>query len=191
MRKILPSESLGPGKANQRRYDAALLFLVYPLDIVPPETASLILDDVVTQLMGPVGIRRYLGDSYWCGDYRGLFALGDGSDDFSDDPRSRDRYLKPGQEAQWCLFDPIVACIHARRVLAQPDNAEARSLQTHYLNRALGQLTQGNGSVPELQCPEAYFLENGTYVPNDHVPLQWTQANLGMALHWLQLSVEP
>lgn len=34
----------------------------------------------------------------------------------------------------------------------------------------------------ELRCPEAYYLEHGRYVPNDHVPLLWTQANLRLAL---------
>lgn len=64
-------------------------------------------------------------------------------------------------------------------------------LQSHYLNRGLGQLTEEKGRQQPWQCPEAYFIENGVYVPNDNIPLQWTQANLKMALHWMEVTAEP
>ena len=191
LHKILPHECLGPDNASKRRYDAALLFLVFPLDIVSPTIASIILEDVSTVLKGQIGIRRYLGDSYWCADYRKLFPPIDRSDDFSEKIQSRDRHLKTGEEAQWCIFDPIISCIYGMRVLEQQDNYKERILQAHYLNRSLGQLTKKTKTVPALQCPEAYFLEHGSYVPNDHVPLQWTQANLRMALHWLKVTADP
>ncbi|MBN1931382.1 MAG: hypothetical protein JW786_07205 [Desulfobacterales bacterium] len=66
--------------------------------------------------------------------------------------------------------------------------SEWRVLQSHYLNRALGQLTASEDAMRPLLCPEAYFLEKGHYVPNEHIPLQWTQANLRMALHWLRIT---
>ena len=46
-------------------------------------------------------------------------------------------------------------------------------------------------AVPEFRMPEAYYLEGGKYVPNDHVPLLWSQANLWLAVHQMQLSVCP
>ena len=40
--------------------------------------------------------------------------------------------------------------------------------------------------VPAFRCPELYYLENGHYIPNDHVPLLWTQANLMLAMKLVQ-----
>jgi hypothetical protein len=37
--------------------------------------------------------------------------------------------------------------------------------QIAHFNRGLGQITSA------LQCPEAYFLERGVYIPNDNTPL--------------------
>ena len=60
---MLPSECTQLSPVQNRRYDAALLFLLHPLGVVDGPIASLILSDVRRYLQGPVGIRRYLGDS--------------------------------------------------------------------------------------------------------------------------------
>ena len=173
--EILPYES-----KPLRRYDASLLFLIYPLHVVSRDQARLILKDVEDRLEGNIGIRRYPNDSYWHPDYRKRYLTTERTKDFSDGLKERDALIKPGKEAQWCIFDPILACIYAD----QPDlSAEAASLQVHYLHRSLRQLAEcQDGS---LLCPEAYFLEKGRYTPNDHVPLQWAQANLKLAIHLL------
>jgi hypothetical protein len=87
----------------------------------------------------------------------------------------------PGEEAQWCIFDPIVSVIAGRRYLKAGDPADL-DRQVHHLNRSLGQLTGRNCPQGELLCLEAYYLQYGRYVPNDNVPLLWTQANLRLAL---------
>jgi len=74
------------------------------------------------------------------------------------------------------------------RVLEGQAETESRRLQVHYLNRALKQLVPDPNGSGALLCPEAYFLEDGAYVPNDHIPLQWAQANLKLALHWLNIT---
>lgn len=58
LRRFLPYES-----SPQRKADAALLFLVYPLEIVGEKQGIEILDAVSTQLEGEYGIKRYKGDS--------------------------------------------------------------------------------------------------------------------------------
>ena len=58
---ILPWECRQPDPLQQRRYDSALLFLIYPYQVVSPEMADQIVDDVSTDLRGEYGIRRYLG----------------------------------------------------------------------------------------------------------------------------------
>jgi len=92
------------------------------------------------------------------------------------------------QEAQWTLFDPIISCIYANRHRGNSRN-EDLGRQTEYLNRSLGQLTsETNPNFLPYRCPELYYLESGQYVPNDHVPLLWTQANLMVSLHLMEKS---
>ena len=184
---ILPSECV-QRDTRRRRYDAALLFLVYPLRIVDDAMAATIVTDVVDNLAGPCGIRRYFGDSYWCADYKKLLDPARRTVDCSADMNSRDRLLVPGGEAQWCLFDPIVSIIHGLRY-RQSGDPQALEQQTQHLNRSLGQLTGTETAFAPLRCPESYYRENGHYVPNDVTPLLWTQANLRLALHAMEDSV--
>ena len=160
-----------------------MLFLVYPLRIVDERDAESILADVIDHLQGEYGIRRYIGDSYWAPDYKKKLAPEMRTVDVSDDSSSRDRLLPAqGQEAQWCIFDPIVSCIFGVRYQSRR-LPEDLAKQTWYLNRAFRQITTGEqDGVPALRCPELYYIEDGRYVPNDHVPLLWTQANLMLAM---------
>ena len=173
--EILPAECVQPERGKQRRYDAALLFLVNPIGVVDQAMADRIVGDVANHLQGEVGIRRYIGDSYWCANYREMFSPEELSMDFSEDMERRDRYLKNGEEAQWCIFDPIMSAIYGDRYLRTGLASDVEK-QIAYFDRSLGQITD------TLQCPEAYFLERGEYVPNDNTPLLWTQANLWLAL---------
>lgn len=182
LRAILPAECVQPDPRKNRRYDAALLFLIYPLAVVDDATADQILADVRTHLQGPLGIRRYLGDSYWCADYKRLLAADQRTVDFSDNLASRDRLLQPGSEAQWCVFDPIISVIYGRRYL-QSRAAEDRERQLAALRRSLQQLTPPGSPFGAYRCPESYYRENGVWGPNDITPLLWTQANLWLALH--------
>lgn len=189
LKAILPSECTQDDPAKRRRYDSALLFLIYPLRIVDGAMAETIVSDVVANLLGPYGIRRYLGDSYWCADYKKLLDPSNRTVDVSDDMSARDRLLQPGGEAQWCIFDPIISVIHGLRY-QQTGDVRQLDLQTQHLNRSLRQLTGEGGSFPPLRCPESYYRENGVWGPNDIVPLLWTQANLRLALHFQEQSLD-
>lgn len=184
---ILPAECVQEDPAKFRRYDAALLFLIYPLKLLDGPLAEAIVYDVTTHLAGEYGIRRYLGDSYWCADYKQLLSAETRTADFSDNLAERDRLLQPGGEAQWCIFDPIVSVIYGLRYMTHRDPADRR-LQTVFLNRSLSQLTDVGSRFGAYRCPESYYCENGVYVPNDITPLLWTQANLRLALHWAELA---
>lgn len=180
---ILPAECIQSDPQKQRRYDAALLFLIYPLQVVKKEVADQILQDVINSLQGEYGIRRYLGDSYWAPDYKKKLSTKERTIDFSDNMDFRDALLPEEglEEAQWCLFDPVVSVIFGKRFQKTGHKGDLVH-QIKYLNRSLGQITREEGQVPAFRCPEMYYLENGQYVPNDHVPLLWTQANLIVAL---------
>jgi phosphorylase kinase alpha/beta subunit len=184
----LPAECVQPDPRKYRRYDAALLFLVYPLDVVEDVMAQQIVADVLAHLQGDYGIRRYLGDSYWTADYKDKLPPETRTIDVSEHQETRDALARPGEEAQWCVFDPIVSIIAGRRYRRTGEAADL-DRQVHHFNRALGQLTGTDCPQGALRCPEAYYLEHGRYVPNDHVPLLWTQANLWLALLAMRSSV--
>ncbi len=187
--EILPSECIQSGPIKQRRYDAALLFLIYPLQVIPDEMADHILEDVVANLQGKIGIRRYPKDSYWAPDYKARVAPAQRTADCSDDISSRSRLIsKEGEEAQWCIFDPILSRIFGMK-FKSTGSQQSFAEQCEYLSRSLAQITGNDEDVPTFRCPELYYLEAGDWVANDHVPLLWTQANLMLALQTMQESV--
>lgn len=178
---ILPAECVQTDSKKARRYDSALLFLIYPLAIVDDTLADQIIEGIVNNLQGDYGIRRYIGDSYWSADYKIHFPPEKRTINFSENIAARDVFLKEGEEAQWCIFDPMISSIFGER-FQRTGISRYLTLQIAYLNRTLGQLTGPDSRYDEFRCPEAYYLENGRYVPNDHTPLLWTQANLWVAL---------
>jgi Glucoamylase and related glycosyl hydrolases len=166
----------------ERKTDAALLFLIYPLGLVADERMKRSIVSLVrARLMGKVGIRRYLGDSYFCQDYDQWYTPGERSADFAQRLAVRDEFLQPGCEAQWCLFDPVLSVIYGQEYQLS-GRAEALKGQLEHLNRAIGQLDEKG------RCPEMYFLKGGKWTPNEHTPLAWTQANLSLAVRCLELS---
>ena len=169
----------------ERLADSALLSLIHPLRVVRELAAQdAILNLVQARLKGEIGIKRYAGDSYFCQDYDQWFSPGQMSSDFSERMAYRDALLQPNCEAQWCIFDPQLSIIYGERFLANPLDAESFRRQVYYFNRSLRQLTPAGG------CPELYFLKNGEYVPNDHTPLLWTQANQALGLRLMERSVK-
>jgi hypothetical protein len=168
-----------------RLVDSAVLFLLHPLHVVGSfSLQNAILNLVQARLKGPFGIKRYVGDSYFCQDYDQWFSPGQMSADFSERLDFRNAFLQPNCEAQWCIFDPLLSIIYGQRFLADRADEASFAKQVHFFNRSLAQVT-ANG-----QCPELYFLKQEGYVPNAHTPLAWTQANQALALHLLKKSLE-
>jgi len=87
-----------------------------------------------------------------------------------------------GDEAQWCLFDPILSGYFGRRYLESRSVAD-RERQIAHFNRSSAQITD------DWRCAELYYLREGDYVANPHVPLQWTQANLVVAIDALRATI--
>ncbi len=123
-----------------RRHDAALLFLIYPLSVVDGKMSEHVVDDVIRNLQGEYGIRRYLGISYWTADYKDKVAADELTADVSEHQESRDKLVNRDEEAQWCIFDPIISIIAGQRYLRNGDPSELQR-QVLYLNRSLGQIT--------------------------------------------------
>jgi glycosyl hydrolase family 15 len=186
--RILPHECIQKSPVKRRRTDAALLFLVYPLEVVGDAMGARILKDIAESLEGPFGIKRYVGDSYWAADYKDKLDPTERTVDFSHNMEMRNKFLAPGQEAQWCLFDPVMSTAYGRRY-HRTGRKDFLHQQTYYFNRSLGQLTAKAKGIQEFQCPEAYYLQRGSYVPNDQTPLLWTQANLLLAMKLMEKSL--
>ncbi|HUR32951.1 MAG TPA: glycoside hydrolase family 15 protein [Vicinamibacterales bacterium] len=176
---MLPDECIQPSPLQNRRYDAALTFLAYPLGVLDGAAQTLVIEDVTRFLMGPIGIRRYLRDSYWAPDYERL-SEADRTRDYSNDVWVRDAMIEDvGQEAQWCIFDPALSAYFGTR-FAEGGNPSDRERQLLHFNRSLAHITA------EWKCPELFYLSDGRWVPNPHTPLLWTQANLLLALQVLR-----
>ena len=157
---IIPGECMDLSPATNRRYDAALLFLIYPLEIVQGTLRDLILNDIGRFLQSRIGIRRYLGNSSWAPDYDSRLSAADLTRDYSNDLYVRDGLLEQvGDEAQWCIFDPLLSAYYGRRVLAE-GREQDRTAQSFDFNRALAHIT------PEWRCPELYCQRAGQYLAN-------------------------
>ena len=115
LKEILPCECISesrkkPGEASTKReYDAALLFLIFPTGVVDNAMADIILHQVINNLQGEYGIRRYLKDSFWSPNYKEKLPDVARTADFSNDMSQRDSMINLGEEAQWCIFDPVIS----------------------------------------------------------------------------------
>merc|ERR1712183_854367 len=130
-------------------------------------------------ITGPIGIRRYNGDSYWCKDYKELTGKEATKAYTDEEMKARDELVKPGEEAQWCIFDPIVSVIYGKYYQKTRDKSDLQT-QHYFLCRSLAQITK------DWLCPESYYLCKDAWVPSDICPLLWTKANLQVALKVMQ-----
>ena len=189
---------------HRRRYDAALLFLVEPLNIMQGGWAEKIVLDVEQNLLREKGIARYAGDTYWCPGFKELLTIeerttsAEGRLDLRN--ASAAKVAATQTEAQWTLFDPILSSYWGKRY-QQDGDPEQLAKQLKYLDRSLSQLAvqeDGSMKLPELYYHEQaginlddsfadthrYQLEAG-----DHTPLLWSQANLLRALSLFETNV--
>lgn len=185
--EILPYECREPS-FNVRRYDAALLFLIYPLKVIDGAIADQVLQDVINHLQGDYGVKRYIRDSFWAADYKKKLSPQQRTVEVSDDMSYRNSLIQEGQEAQWCIFDPIISVIFGAK-FKETNQEEFLKEQIFYLNRSLGQLTGEECEAGEFKCPELYYIEDNKYISNDATPLLWTQANLRIALKKMEDSL--
>jgi phosphorylase kinase alpha/beta subunit len=184
---ILPAECVQPQPEKHRRHDAALLFLIYPLGVCDEAMSSTIIDDLIRHLRTDYGIKRYIGDSFWCTNYRRL-PKEKRTIDYSEDTSARDALLVPGGEAHWCLFDPLLSAYYGNRFM-KTHATDDLEMEIVYFNRSLGQITGSDCPWGEFKCPELYHWEGDRVEPSDTTPLLWTQANLWLALMMMEGSL--
>mmetsp|Transcript_27744 Transcript_27744/g.78736 ORF Transcript_27744/g.78736 Transcript_27744/m.78736 type:complete len:454 (+) Transcript_27744:65-1426(+) len=183
---ILPNETITPAE-HTRDADSALIFLCYPLGVVS-DSMGLQIVERLRKVMGHIAMCRYRKDSYWCKDYKELIG-DDPTKHFTDEElKHRDSLLKEGEEAQWCLFDPMVSAYYGK-MYQKTRKDEYLKLQQLFLARALAAITGNDCEFGPWMCCEAYYLTKGEWKPNDNTPLVWTQIDLKMALYEMEKSL--
>jgi phosphorylase kinase alpha/beta subunit len=182
----LPNEIVTP-KSLERDADSACIFLCYPLGVVD-DAAGLQVVERLAKCTGHIGMCRYRKDSYWCKDYKDKVG-DDPTKHFSDEElKQRDALLKDGEEAQWCIFDPMVSAYYGK--LYQKTGLVGHlNMQMNYLARSLAAITGDDCEFGGWHAAEAYYMNKDRWVANDNCPLVWTQANLKMALYEMGVSI--
>ena len=177
---------------RSRNYDAAVLFLDQPLGVLTPYWADRVVTGIEENLVRPKGVIRYPGDTYWMPMFPEIMSVEERTHSAVGRLEMRNRSAAgvsyAGVEAQWTLFDPLLSRHWGRRYEQTGDSAQLDK-QLQFLNRSLSQLVTKDGM---LFAPEAYYrnyhtkmTESGPtdgWIPNDHMPLLWTQANILLAL---------
>lgn len=174
-----------------RRHDAGMLFLIEPLGVLNSMQANIITADVETHLVREQGTIRYPGDTYWGPRFKDIMPIDERT---SQAPgRLELRNTTAGgvafsqTEAQWTIFDSPQSTLYGRQFM-QTGDPIAHSKQLIFLNRVLAQLVPSDG---KLLLPETFYLDRvpvpcgeptNQWIPNDHQPLLWAQANLLLAL---------
>jgi phosphorylase kinase alpha/beta subunit len=175
------------------------------LEILEDSLAQQIVEEIIANLRGELGIRRYMGDNFWCRDFQNLPKNIQNSPytDRQDWLREHAKEIVLGEEAQWCIFDPIISAYYGRKYQSKSSKPEDLRLQIQYLNRSLNQITQKgyiveerspegidkSVEIPEFKCPELYYIQKGRHTPNTSTPLLWAQANLLIALEAMKQSL--
>lgn len=191
---MLTPDNVVPGffekfSIRRREHDAALLFLIEPLHVLEGEQAEEIVVGVERELQRDIGFARYAGDTYWEPRFPDIMSIEERTTMVEGRTDERNQTAAGiaygGKEAQWTLFDPVLSTYWGRRYEESGDPSH-REKQLFYLQRSLDQLFLTNDG--DLQLPEAYYYayneETGKseWIPNDHMPLLWSQANLLRAL---------
>lgn len=188
---------------HRRQYDAALLFLVEPLNILQGGWAEKIVSDIEQNLVREKGIARYAGDTYWCPGFKELLTIeerttsAEGRLDLRN--ASAAKVAATQTEAQWTLFDPILSTYWGKRY-QQEGSPEHLEKQLMHLDRSLSQLSvlpDGSMKLPELYYHEQDGILDDSFASThqfrleagDHTPLLWSQANLLSALSLFEANI--
>lgn len=166
----LPNEFVSSHNGSTRAYDLSLLIplvmgAVSGRHIVDDQMKRQIIGFTRQYLMGAIGIRRYLGD-IWLG-------------------HINDPNLKPGEEAEWTLGDPMLSVIFGDMYITSDGDEQLLQEQIFHLNRAIGCIDADGG------MPESWIVDKrtGQRKPNINNPLQWPIAMLLLALYALKRSL--
>ena len=169
---------------NVREYDAAMLFLVEPLDIFDEEKSRKIVRKIEKNLEREKGFARYPGDTYWCPRFPHIMSIEERTS-MAEGRLDMREQLSAGvyatqSEAQWTIFDPMIASYWGKsyEITGDPSDKESQIIRT---DRSLDQLVKTEDGL--LKKPEAYYKEyiegyGNVILPNENIPLNMATAAL-------------
>ncbi len=191
------SPAYPPNDPHYRTSDAALLNLIYPAQLSALKRTDYVkVLKIVEPLVGEVGVKRYLNDSYQAGNF--WFKATANTEDTSSaqDFIQRGKQLAAHSEAQW-FFDSWIALCNQTLFERYRLKGFKEAAWVH-LNRALGQATGGTAQnkilgadgepVLPLAFPESYntIIDTKTgqraFAPSPITPLNWAKASLRILL---------
>ena len=132
--------------------------------IVDDANTELLLDKIEAELLGEIGVRRYVKD-VWDG--------------------RKDRFdLGKNDEAQWVHGSPQMSYIYGEMYQRTGEERFYKKQVLHF-NRALASIS------PRWRTPEAYIIhaETRAWVADENEPLAWAQAVLVMAFAGMKRSI--
>ena len=183
--------------------DSAMLWMTYPIEIgLTTHQERAVLRTVYGNYQ-EIGFRRRPRDGYVGQDY----ALGTNPHPWPG-PDFADVHAKDYREAQWTLFDPLIAGHCARRYVTDGCRDERLLLRAErHLRRTLAMITsqdtefdwdrKGAGEtihvrIPKLTLPEAYWYntQTGRWLPNHNSPLLMANAAFSLGLLRFRFALE-
>jgi len=187
---LLPNESDQRGR--EREFDSALLFLAYPLQVVDSAMARTIVQRVEENLTGDIGVRRYNGDGFWCKNFKlragvqGFYTKVAFNDQ---EIAMRNKLAKPGEEAQWTIFDSVMSTIYGNLFKESGTFEDLQAQQRHFL-RSVAQVTGPDAPTGPWVFPECYYLCDGAWTANDAIGSVWAVSNFLPALQCIEQTLE-
>ncbi len=170
LKQVLPNEFIGSNVSETRGADLAFLnplLLAYMSGepILGDEMTITLLANIEQNLLGSIGIGRYLGDVW--------------------DGRINRYDLGAHEIAQWCHGNPMMSIIYGK-LYRKTGNVDYYRKQIWYFNRTLASVTTN------WLIPEAYIVEAKTHmwIPDANEPLAWASSMTIVAIAELEESVK-
>ena len=132
--------------------------------VISDENTEAILAKIEEELLGPIGVRRYMNDVW--------------------DGRENRKDLEDGEEAQWVHGSPQMSYIYAD-LYNRTGEERFYQKQLWHFNRAMASI------APSWLPPEAWIVDPNSrkWIPDENEPLAWTQSMLVLAVAGMKQSI--
>ncbi len=170
LKQVLPNEFVTSANGAKRTADLAFLnplLLAYMSGepILSDDVTLTLLNEIESNLLGPIAIGRYAGDVW--------------------DGRVNRYDLGPHEIAQWCHGNAMMSSLYGM-LYRKTNNQAFYEKQVWYFNRTIASVTKN------WLIPEAYIVDvaTRTWVPDANEPLAWATSMTIKAFGELEASIK-